>query len=168
MNTTMNTTGAEELPKCTAADGTTEVINVPDHPLMVRAVDFNRLHAQVEALSAALAGVQDDFLSHRLAWRAAIVQCDLSLDVDDADRSYWEYELRAFDRAYAALAAAPQPTPSTAQAPHVAYLDLGAGGYVDLGTDLSEEDIAALPKGRHMLVIAGTYGVDGYRPSRAR
>lgn len=44
----------------------------------------------------------------------------------------------------------------------VAYLDIGAGGYMDLGTDLSDEALSALPKGRHMLVIAGTYGVDGY------
>lgn len=48
-------TGAAELPKCTAADGSTEVINVPGYPLMVRAVDFNRLRAKVEELSAAQA-----------------------------------------------------------------------------------------------------------------
>ena len=44
----------------------------------------------------------------------------------------------------------------------VAYLDLGAGGYMDLGSDLHEEQLAQLPKGRHMLAIIGTYGVDGY------
>ncbi|AWM87360.1 hypothetical protein [Microvirga sp. 17 mud 1-3] len=44
----------------------------------------------------------------------------------------------------------------------VAYLDLGAGGYIDVGTDLTDEQLAALPKGRHMLAIIGTYGVDGY------
>ncbi|MGX5660034.1 hypothetical protein ACWKWV_09970 [Castellaniella ginsengisoli] len=44
----------------------------------------------------------------------------------------------------------------------VAYLDLGAGGYMDVGTDLTDEQLAALPKGRHMLAIIGTYGVDGY------
>ena len=44
----------------------------------------------------------------------------------------------------------------------VAYLDLGAGGYMNLGTDLNDEQLAALPKGRHMLGIVGTYGVDGY------
>lgn len=49
----------------------------------------------------------------------------------------------------------------------VAYLDLGAGGYMDLGTDLSDEELAALPKGRHMLGIIGTYGVDGYKPAQA-
>lgn len=49
----------------------------------------------------------------------------------------------------------------------VAYLDLGAGGYMDVGTDLSDEALAELPKGRHMLGIIGTYGVDGYKPAQA-
>ena len=44
----------------------------------------------------------------------------------------------------------------------VAYLDLGVGGYVDIGLDLTDEQIASMPKGRHMLGIIGTYGVDGY------
>lgn len=44
----------------------------------------------------------------------------------------------------------------------VAYLDLGVGGYMDIGTDLTDEELATLPKGRHMLGIIGTYGVDGY------
>ncbi len=44
----------------------------------------------------------------------------------------------------------------------VAYLDLGVGGYMDVGTDLTDEALAALPKGRHMLGIVGTYGVEGY------
>ena len=47
----------------------------------------------------------------------------------------------------------------------VAYLDLGAGGYVDVGSSLSDEQLAELPKGRHMLGIIGTYGVDGYVPA---
>ena len=44
----------------------------------------------------------------------------------------------------------------------VAYLDVGAGGYLDLGSELSEDALQQLPKGRHALVIAGTYGIDGY------
>ena len=44
----------------------------------------------------------------------------------------------------------------------VAYLDIGAGGYMDIGTDLNDEQLASLPKGRHMLGIVGTYGIDGY------
>ena len=49
----------------------------------------------------------------------------------------------------------------------VAYLDIGAGGYLDLGTDLGNEALSRLPKGRHALVIAGTYGIDGYAPAQA-
>ena len=58
---------------------------------------------------------------------------------------------------------APQPAPATQQAGDVvAYLDVGAGGYLDLGAALSEDALQQLPKGRHALVIAGTYGIDGY------
>ena len=49
----------------------------------------------------------------------------------------------------------------------VAYLDLGVGGYMDIGTDLTDEELATLPKGRHMLGVIGTYGVDGYVPSQS-
>lgn len=66
----------------------------------------------------------------------------------------------------AALAAAPQPpTAPATQQPEgdvVAYLDVGANGYLDLGSELSEDALQQLPKGRHALVIAGTYGIDGY------
>ena len=48
----------------------------------------------------------------------------------------------------------------------VAYLDLGVGGYMDIGTDLTDEELATLPKGRHMLGVIGTYGVDGYVPAQ--
>ena len=48
----------------------------------------------------------------------------------------------------------------------VAYLDLGVGGYMDIGTDLTDEELATLPKGRHTLGIIGTYGVDGYVPAQ--
>ena len=46
----------------------------------------------------------------------------------------------------------------------VAYLDIGTG-YLDLETALSEEALLRLLKGRHVLVIAGTYGIDGYAPT---
>lgn len=53
--------------------------------------------------------------------------------------------------------------PATQQAGDVvAYLDVGASGYLDLGAALSEDALQQLPKGRHALVIAGTYGIDGY------
>lgn len=54
-----------------------------------------------------------------------------------------------------------QPAPKA-----VAYLDLGVGGYTDIGTDLTDEELTTLPKGRHMLGIIGTYGVDGYVPAQ--
>lgn len=49
----------------------------------------------------------------------------------------------------------------------VAYLDLGTGGYMDMDTDLTDAELAALPKGRHMLAIIGTHGVNGYTPVSA-
>ncbi|MBP3980823.1 hypothetical protein J8G26_08795 [Acidovorax sp. JG5] len=57
-----------------------------------------------------------------------------------------------------------QPAPATQQPEGdvVAYLDVGASGYLDLGAALSEDALQQLPKGRHALVIAGTYGIDGY------
>jgi hypothetical protein len=67
------------------------------------------------------------------------------------------YEFRA------ALASLPAPDERQA----VAYLDLGTGGYMDMGTDLTDEQLAALPKGRHMLAIIGTHGVNGYTPASA-
>lgn len=70
--------------------------------------------------------------------------------------------LLAFAQDVAVALAARQPVGAP-----VAYLDLGAGGYMDVGTDLSDEELAVLPKGRHMLGIIGTYGVDGYKPAQA-
>lgn len=60
-------------------------------------------------------------------------------------------------RQHAALSAA------APAAPAMAYLDIGIGGYTDVGTDLTEDQLAALPKGRHMLGIIGTYGIDGFQ-----
>ena len=55
--TTTPTSGAADLPEAlrrsTAADGKTELFNLPGYPLMVRAVDFNRLHTESEMRSAA-------------------------------------------------------------------------------------------------------------------
>ena len=60
--------------------------------------------------------------------------------------------------------AAPKAAPATQQPEGdvVAYLDVGANGYLDLGSELSEAALQQLPKGRHALVIAGAYGIDGY------
>lgn len=55
---TATTSGAADLPEAlrrsTAADGKTELFNLPGYPLMVRAVDFNRLHTESEMRRAAL------------------------------------------------------------------------------------------------------------------
>ena len=59
--------------------------------------------------------------------------------------------------------AQPQPV----QEP-VAYLDIGSGGYLDIATNLTDEQLLALPKGRHTLVIAGTFGIDGYTSPQAQ
>ncbi|MCC4260824.1 hypothetical protein LL270_09165 [Pseudomonas aestusnigri] len=64
--------------------------------------------------------------------------------------------LPAGTKLYAASIHAPTP---------VAYLDVGAGGYMYLGTDLTEDQVGSLPWGRHMLAIVGTYGADGYVPA---
>ena len=56
--TTTTTSGAADLPEAlrlfTAADGKTELFNLPGYPLMVRAVDFNRVHAESEMRRTAL------------------------------------------------------------------------------------------------------------------
>ena len=64
-------------------------------------------------------------------------------------------------------AALPAPQPQPVQQEPIAYLDIGAGGYLDLATDLTDEQLLALPKGRHTLVIAGTFGIDGYTSPQA-
>ena len=83
--------------------------------------------------------------------RAALASAAQPADVD-ADRAM---------RVQAAPAAVAGPSDA------VAYIDIGAGGYLDLGSDLSDEALRKLPKGRHMLAIVGTYGVDGYAPVAA-
>ena len=56
--TTTHTSGAVDLPEAlrrsTAADGKTELFNLPGYPLMVRAVDFNRIHTESEMRRTAL------------------------------------------------------------------------------------------------------------------
>ena len=84
--------------------------------------------------------------------------------VDANDEGYWaeilpDRSVRVGQNLYALPGAQPAQK-------EVAYLDLGTGGYMDIGTDLSDEQLASLPKGRHMLGIVGTYGVDGYVPAQ--
>ena len=100
--------------------------------------------------------------------------CDLSYS--HGLKAGWNYcasdDLAGFERAQKigaeALRTLKSPTAQAAPAAvagpseAVAYLDIGTGGYLDLSTDLSDEAVSRLPKGRHALVIAGTYGIDGY------
>ena len=82
MTTTPNP-GAADLPEAlrrsTAADGKTELFNFPGYPLMVRAVDFNRVHAESEMRRAALLDeMQKTALAAGQATAAqAVVQDDL-------------------------------------------------------------------------------------------
>lgn len=58
------------------------------------------------------------------------------------------------------LVRAEAPQPATTVEP-VAYLDIGANDYLDLGSHRDEDWLMRLPPGRHMLGIIGTYGEDG-------
>lgn len=48
---------------------------------------------------------QDDLFSHRSAWRAAIVEAWERNKHDSANGSYWNHELKVFDRVFGALQA---------------------------------------------------------------
>ena len=79
------------------------------------------------------------------------------------DGRYGDHRIQSEWEAWQASAArAPVESVTAPAGGVVAYLDIGAGGYLDLGTDLADEALSRLPKGRHALVIAGTYGIDGY------
>ena len=95
--------------------------------------------------------------------RAALHARMLLLQGELASR---EAEIALLKRSLLDAEAAPQPpTAPATQQPEgdvVAYLDVGANGYLDLDAALSDEAMQQLPKGRHALVIAGTYGIDGY------
>ncbi|WP_046382658.1 hypothetical protein [Pseudomonas veronii] len=83
---------------------------------------------------------------------------ELSIGIGPAPKNRAQ-ELRALlDKTDAGISA------STPQGEPVAFLDIGAGGYVDLGTDQPLEALEKLPYGRHMLGIIGTYGADGWQP----
>lgn len=78
--------------------------------------------------------------------------------------AYTADQMRAYADATCAMRAQAAPAAVAGMSEAVAYLDIGGGGYLDLGSDLSDEALRKLPKGRNMLAIVGTYGVDGYVP----
>lgn len=127
----------------------------PEYEPTWRAIEARVTGAQAHpALSQSAQGIKDDIIS------------DLQTQFDT--EGITEYDSGdALIRLCDAIAAVEdnfalaQPAPKA-----VAYLDLGTGGYMDIGTDLTDEALAALPKGRHMLGIVGTYGVDGYVPAQ--
>lgn len=107
----------------------------------------------------------EDFYTHQRAWRDAIVgMMNLAkpAGVDHDDRAYWEHELKAFDRAYAELAAGAHLTPGSSIAASEADLDKAAEQAIEsvaatLGPFASDIDMdfrthTAL---RHALVRAG-------------
>ena len=73
--------------RCTAAGGRAEIINVPGYPLMVRAVDYNTLRAD---LDRAIVNFGD----------AAATVCDMRAQLaeaqKDAERLDWIIEHRAY------------------------------------------------------------------------
>ena len=73
--------------RCTAAGGRAEIINVPGYPLMVRAVDYNTLRAD---LDRAIVNFGD----------AAATVCDMRTQLAeaqrDAERLDWIIEHRAY------------------------------------------------------------------------
>ena len=92
-----------------------------------------------------------------------------STRVADYNRGWNDYRKEAHKKLKAITAPTTQAASAAVAGPKeaVAYLDIGEGGYLDLGSDLSDEALRKLPKGRHMLAIVGTYGVDGYVPVAA-
>ena len=112
-------------------------------------------------MPAPFIGVQDrPWGGHAEVIRSAIGE-------DGVVSCYTEDQMRAYADATCAMRAQAAPAAVAGMSEAVAYLDIGGGGYLDLGSDLSDEALRKLPKGRHMLAIVGTYGVDGYVPVAA-
>lgn len=98
----------------------------------------------------------DAMILHR--WACYVSDPSAAYPLTDADKI-------AFARAIESALLSKLRAPVADERAAVAYLDLGAGGYMDVGSDLTDEQLAALPKGRHMLAIIGTHGVNGYTPA---
>ena len=95
-------------------------------------------------------------MTDKITISRAVMELALAwLEALTSDTGRFESEVPPIAALRAALAERP--------AEPVAYLDVGAQGFLDLGSDLSDDQLSSLPKGRHMLGIIGTYGVDGYK-----
>lgn len=98
--------------------------------------------------------------------KGAILFCE-ARGIDD-ESPYRDRALDAFVSGAAWQARAELSRIKAGQGEAVAFLDIGAGGYVDLGTDQTIDALEKLPYGRHMLGIIGTYGADGWHPAAQR
>jgi hypothetical protein len=147
------------------------------------AAELRRQSAEIETLRTGYEAARLEIESLRAAQPAAqpshehqraIMEGERNASLNAYSRvvSITSAESRLYERAFtngwcrcASHGQAPaQAAPAAVAGPSeaVAYLDIGTGGYLDLGTDLADEALSRLPKGRHALVIAGTYGIDGY------
>ena len=108
----------------------------------------------IDTVRALIAELRDGCVYHRKRW-SGDTHADLGTYIDEGATD--ALMAKAADELESALASAPPSAPVG-----VAYLDIGAGGYMDLGSELSDEELAKLPYGRHVLGIIGTHGVDGY------
>lgn len=66
-----------------------------------------------EAPTARAEALPDDLLSHRSAWRTALVLAEVDAEVtppDIDDKAYWRHELVVFDRVFAAMALSAAPS----------------------------------------------------------
>lgn len=110
---------APEAPRGTAADGKTELFNVPGYPLMVRAADFNRLHAENERLAALVDAQQPDPSAAAMGdvdlpdaedMAHSAVQEALSFGLSHDVIHRWMRHIQ--DQTVKAMLAAPQPSPT--------------------------------------------------------
>lgn len=140
------------------ADKHGRIFNAQGHQQAITAYKFclENLHPPVEGELAEVyddGELQDNTCEPHIDFlrdSAAIIRSKIS----ERAKSQGVVMLHPMDKA----AAPAQRVPAEA----VGYLDIGAGGYIDIGSDLTDAQLSAMPKGRHMLGIIGTYGVDGY------
>ena len=118
---------------------------------------------QIAALRAAdnrdAAGVdseEDAYVIERMG--KMLAEIAVIVNGPEPDMTRWSYH--DLPEKVRALKTAPAAVPAGEA---VAYLDIGVGGYLDLGTEKDADELFKLPPGRHMLGIIGTYGVDGYK-----